>query len=418
MPSLETKARRPLHIAFVTTNGINPLFKNWPEYILGRYLVARGHQVTLYKYMPAGSPAHEEIDGIQVRQIERGRFGVTPGLKRLLRTVPRPDIVNIFHIRNLLAYEAGRIFRQMGVPLVHTPIGPLHDDYLIADRDDPLAAPPRYHHLIYTAPRLLQRLAQERRPRRTIRNYSIHAPLRWADRLIAISNHEREMLIAMGLPVNKIATIPLWIDVEYAASLPQEPADLKITRPILLYVGQFKYRKGFDLLAQAMPLVLAKYPTASFVYVGHSPLQQAALEDIARQNGTTPALHLLGRPDPAELQRLYRAADALVLPSRYEGFGLPPLEAMAASCPVITTDVPVVNESVTDGVNGLLAPYNDSAGLAAAILRLLDNPDLRHHLIAGGHRVLAEKFNGEILIEQILDLYEAAITDQQRARSR
>jgi glycosyltransferase involved in cell wall biosynthesis len=399
-----------MRVAFVTTSGINPLFKNWPEYILGRYLVARGHEVTIYRYEPIGSPRRETIDGIAVRQVERGRFGFTPSLGLLLRDEPKPDIVNIFHIRNLLAYQAGLAFRKMGVPLVHTPIGPLHDDYLVADRDAPLAAPPRYDNPIYSAPQLARRLIRERRPRRTARNYLIHAPLRWADRLIAISNHERETLIAMGLPARKIATIPLWIDVAHAATLPQEPADLGLPHPILLYVGQLKFRKGFDLLAQAMPRVRERYPTASFVFVGHSPRQQADLEAIARQNGTTEALHLLGRPDPAELQRLYRAADALVFPSRYEGFGLPPLEAMAAGCPVITTDVPVVNESVDDGVNGLLAPPNDPAALAATILRLLDDPALRERLIVGGHRILAERFNGDILAERVIKLYEGVVS--------
>lgn len=398
-----------MHIAFVTTNGINPLFKNWPEYILGRYLVARGHQVTLYRYAPADSPAEEVIDGITVRLLDLDHFGRPARLSARLRQQPRPDIVNIFHIRNLLAYSMGSVFRQWGVPLVHTPVGPLHDDYLVANRDAPLDAPPRYDQPIYTSRQLLQRLLRERRPRRSWRNYVIHAPLRWADRLIAISNHEREMLIAMGLPARKIATIPLWIDVAHAATLPQEPADLQLPGPILLYVGQLKYRKGFDLLAKAMPLVLAKYPTASFVFVGHIPRQQADLEAITRQDGTTSALHLLGQPDPAELQRLYRAATALVLPSRYEGFGLPPLEAMAADCPVITTDVPVVNETVTDGESGLLAPYNDPAGLAQTILRLLDHPTLAPKLIAGGHRVLEEKFNGDRLVEQIIALYEATI---------
>ena len=398
-----------MRLAFVTTSGINPLFKNWPEYILARYLVARGHQVTIYKYEPAGSPAREVIDGITVRQIERGRFGFARGLRQLLRAEPRPDVVNIFHIRNLIAYEAGLIFRRMGVPLVHTPIGPLHDDYLVADRDAPLDAPPRYDNPIYTLPQLARRFARERRPRRTLRNYLIHAPLRWADRLIAISHHERRMLIAMGLPAARVATIPLWIDVAHAATLPQEPADLKLPRPILLYVGQLKYRKGFDLLAHAMPLVRERYPTASFVYVGHSPRQQTALEAIASTNGTTDALHLLGRPDPAELQRLYRAADALVFPSRYEGFGLPPLEAMAAGCPVITTDVPVVNESVRDGENGLLAPYNDPTGLAATILRLLDDCALRDRLVAGGYTTLTEHFNGEVLVEQVIALYRDVV---------
>jgi glycosyltransferase involved in cell wall biosynthesis len=166
-----------------------------------------------------------------------------------------------------------------------------------------------------------------------------------------------------------------------------------------------KFRKGFDILARAMPHVLARYPATSFAFVGHSPRQQADLERIAGELGVTDALHILGRPDSAELQRLYRAADALVFPSRYEGFGLPPLEAMAADCPVITTDVPIVNETIQDGENGLLAPYDDPVGLANTILRLLDDPALRARLIAGGRTTLAERYDGDALTEQILAVY-------------
>lgn len=397
-----------MHIAFVTTNGINPLFKNWPEYILARFLVARGHQVTIYRYEPADAPDEETIDGIAVRLVRRGPGGYSPNLGRLLRESPRPDVVNIFHIRNLIAYQAGWHFRRLGVPIVHTPVGPFHDDYLVADRDAPLDAPIRYGNPIFTAPQLARRVAREGRPRRTLRNYRIHAPLRWADRLIAISEHERRVLVGLGIPPARIAVIPLWIDMAHAATLPQEPAELPLTRPLLLYVGQLKYRKGFDILARAMPQVLARYPDASFAFVGHSPRQRADLERIAGDLGVSGALHILGRPDPAELQRLYRAADALVFPSRYEGFGLPPLEAMAADCPVITTDVPIVNETIQDGENGLLAPYDDPDGLARTILRLLDDPALRARLIAGGRATLAERYDGDALTERILAVYRAA----------
>jgi glycosyltransferase involved in cell wall biosynthesis len=396
-----------VRVAIVTTNGIDPVFKNWPEYILGRFLVARGHAVTIYKYEPAGSPPRETIDGIAVRQIERGGL-LSRAIGRQLRGEPPPDVAHLWHIRNLIAYDAARDFRRRGVPLVHTPMGALHDDYLVGDRDAPLDAPLRYDNPIFTAPQLLRRLVRERRPRRVVRNYRIHAPLRWADRLIASSDHERGVLAGFGIPPERIAVAPLWIDVAYQRALPQEPAALDLPRPLLLYVGQLKYRKGFDILARAMPAVLRRYPTASFIFVGHSPRQREALEGIVRENGAAAHLHLLGRPDPADLNRLYRAADALVFPTRYEGFGLPPLEAMAAGCPVVTTDVPAVNEIVRDGENGLLAPYDDPEGLAAAICRLLDDPALRARIVAAGHDTAVRRFNGDELTERVLAVYRAA----------
>ncbi|HEX5506254.1 MAG TPA: glycosyltransferase family 4 protein [Thermomicrobiales bacterium] len=396
-----------MRVAIVTTSGIDPLYRNWPEYALARGLVARGHEVAIYRYEPADSPPCATIDGIRVHTVRPGPLG-SPDLCRQLDRAPRPDVVHLWHIRNLLAYEGARYARRHGVPLVHTPNGPLHDDYLVADRDRPFEGRLRYDRLAFTVPDLLRRLADERRPRHALRNYRIHAPLRAADRLIAISAHEARVLRRYGLPAARIATIPQWIDVAYQDALPQEPAALDLPRPLLLYVGQLKYRKGFDVLAAAMPLVLRDYPTASFVFVGHSPLHRDALEASARASGVADHLHLLGRPDPAELHRLYRAADALLLPTRYEGFGLPPLEAMAAGCPVVTTDVPAVNELVRDGENGLLARYGDPASLAATLGRLLADPALRARLVAAGRETVTARYDGDRLVARIEAVYREA----------
>ena len=397
-----------MRVAIVTTNGIHPVFKNWPEYLLARCLVGRGHAATIYRYEPADSPERETIDGLEVRRVPPGGLSGA-ALRRQFASEPRPDVVHLWHTRNLVAFHAARHFRRLGVPLVHTPIGVLHDDYLVADRDRPLDAPLRYDNLIFTVPQLLRALARERRPRRVLRNYRMHAPLRWADWLLASSRHEATVLEGFGIAPARITVAPLWIDVAYQRTLPQEPAQLDLPRPLLLYVGQLKYRKGFDLLARAMPAVLRRYPTASFVFVGHSPRQRADLEAIARADGTAAHLHLLGRPDPTELNRLYRAADALVFPTRYEGFGLPPLEAMAADCPVITTNVPAVNEIVRDGENGLLAPYDDPQGLAATICRLLDDPGLRARVVEGGRATLTGPFDPDALFERVLRVYERVL---------
>lgn len=403
-----------MRIAIVTTNGINPEFKNWPEYIVGRYLVARGHRVTLYRYEPAGSAACETIDGVEVRFIPRGP-AFRRALWRALDAEPRPDIGHIWHIRNLAAYDAGRWFQRAGIPFVHEPNGPLHDDYLVADRDRPLDSPPRFNRLIFTRARLAQALIRaEGRPRALLRNYRVHAPIRWARHVIAISRHEATLLRGYGVAEEQITYVPNWIDEAYHHSLPGAPPEAPWPRPVLLYIGQLKYRKGFDLLARAAPTVLERFPAASFVYAGHSPREYEALEAIAVAQGTRAHFHYVGRPDAPGLQQLYRAADALVFPSRYEGFGLPPLEAMAAGCPVITCAVPAVDEIVFDGENGLLAPYNDAAGLAATILRLLDQPELRRRIVAGGYRTVTDTFNGNELIERVLNLYRDVIASGPR----
>jgi glycosyltransferase involved in cell wall biosynthesis len=161
------------------------------------------------------------------------------------------------------------------------------------------------------------------------------------------------------------------------------------------------------MVIEAMPAVVARYPAASCVFVTHNPEQRANLQHMAAERGVAANLHFLGTISEEQKLALLRASDVLPFPSRYEGFGLPLLEAMAAGTPVISTDIPVVNEIVRDGENGLLIPYDDSAALARGILALLGNLDLRARLVAGGLRSLAERFDPQILAQQVVDVYQS-----------
>jgi glycosyltransferase involved in cell wall biosynthesis len=153
--------------------------------------------------------------------------------------------------------------------------------------------------------------------------------------------------------------------------------------------------------------VVARFPTASFVFVTHNPEQRANLQHMAAERGVAANLHFLGTISEEQKLALLRASDVLPFPSRYEGFGLPLLEGMAAGTPVISTDIPVVNEIVRDGENGMLIPYDDSAALARAILAVLDDPELRSRLVAGGLRSVAESFDPQALVERVIEVYRS-----------
>src|SRR5205807_8264080 len=133
-------------------------------------------------------------------------------------------------------------------------------------------------------------------------------------------------------------------------------------------------RKGYDTPAQAMPLVLEKCPSATFLFAGQNPARAGHLTAICEANGSLGNLVLLGMVSEEEKVRLMRSADCLVYPTRYESFGLPPLEAMAAGCPVVASDIPVVNEMIQSGANGLLVKPEDPHALAEGIVRVLTEP--------------------------------------------
>ncbi|MFL5735195.1 MAG: glycosyltransferase family 4 protein, partial [Chloroflexia bacterium] len=195
-------------------------------------------------------------------------------------------------------------------------------------------------------------------------------------------------------------------DVPYIQSVPYGPSlAAEYPSPHVLFLGQLKERKGYDILARAMPLVLQTCPTATFLFAGQNPARATHLTSICEANGSLPGLVLLGKVGEEDKVRLMRSADCLIYPTRYESFGLPPLEAMAAGCPVIASDLPVVSEMIQSNENGLLVEPESPEALAEGIIKVLTQPNLRRQLEAGGYRTL-NRYSEEEIMNDILTLYK------------
>ncbi|HEU5101951.1 MAG TPA: glycosyltransferase family 4 protein [Roseiflexaceae bacterium] len=400
-----------MRVLILGLGGVSRHFRNWPERTLGQALVRAGHQVHAITYWQPDSPhlgleqREETIDGIHVRRV-RPRFYPARDLVSALEAMPRPDVAHILHPRNVLAWRAVRWLKSRGVPIVWTWLGPYHDRWLIADRERPYEHQAHPEWLIYTIRGALLRTLREGRLRENFRNYAIHQPLRAVDAFIPCSRHEAEVLTSLGFGDRPMTVVPLWLDMQFMRGPAPEPT-WPLTRPIIPYIGQLTVRKCYDMVIEAMPAVVARYPAASFVFVTHNPEQRANLQHMAAERGVAANLHFLGTISEEQKLALLRASDVLPFPSRYEGFGLPLLEGMAAGTPVISTDIPVVNEIVLDGENGLLIPYDDSAALARGLMAVLGDPDLRARLVAGGQRSMAERFDPQTLAERVVEVYQS-----------
>lgn len=176
---------------------------------------------------------------------------------------------------------------------------------------------------------------------------------------------------------------------------------------LVLAVGRLIYYKGFEYLVRAMRRVNGR-----LVIVGDGPLRQA-LRNEARALGVHDRIFFVGEIQNHAIAPYYHAADVFVLPSvaRSEAFGIVQLEAMACKTPVVNTrldsGVPFVS---LDGLTGITVPPREPESLAAAINRLLDNPDLRaRYGAAAAHRV-REEFNEEKMAERTLEVYREVLS--------
>jgi glycosyltransferase involved in cell wall biosynthesis len=391
-----------VRIDFVTTFGLVKGFPSFPEATLARDLTALGHHVRALTYYAKSSPMidtkRECIDGTEVRRVRRKGF-IAPGAVGLpLQSAP--DVAHIHHLSNRLTALALPAYHARRVPVLFSPYGILHDPVLVADTDRPFAAP-LFRERVSPS---LARCVRVQGVRRGAFVWTMHRALFAADAIHAMSQHERSVLIELGVPADRIHFIPVGID-RTLLGYPEPVA--RTDAPTILYLGQTKYRKGWDVLVRAIPYVRAVVPEARFIFAGHTARDQADFDRLVDELAVRDAITLPGRVTEAEKVRLLRSAWALTLPARYEGFGIPLVEAMLVGTPVVTTDVPACNEIVRDDATGLVVPPDNPEALGAALARIITDAHLRDRLARSGQRHALAEYDGPVVARRFADLYAA-----------
>jgi glycosyltransferase involved in cell wall biosynthesis len=237
--------------------------------------------------------------------------------------------------------------------------------------------------------------------------YSVYVPMqsfvgRRADRVITVSEcSAREIERLMGIPSSRIRVVYNGVDTDVFRSLNGLPKKSNS----LIFVGNTEDRKkGIIYLLQAMKMLENECQVKLTIIDGGAPEAQyapALMEQINLDGRVTFARRLSG----GDLVRWYAAADIAVVPSMFEGFGLPAAEAMACEVPVIAFAAGALPELVADGETGILVPPADVPALAAAIKRLVENEELRLKMAKEARKRVQRKFNWEQAAKQVLDVY-------------
>ncbi|HSM04821.1 MAG TPA: glycosyltransferase family 4 protein [Longimicrobiales bacterium] len=310
-------------------------------------LAARGHAVTLLcSGWPEGA-ARDRLDGIEVHRVG-GRYSF-------------PLHAPVYHRRHL----AGRydvVVEDLNKVPLFTPFW------------GPAPAVPLVHHLFGRT------AFQEASFPVALATVLLEWPLAAAFRgraAVAVSPSTRDDLVRRGFDRERISVVPNGLDLEVYAPDVTEP---RFPEPTLLYLGRLKRYKCVDLILEALARLREGDAPGPRLLIGGKGDDEPRLRRRTSELGLDEAVSFLGFVSEAEKRTLFRRAWVHVLTSPKEGWGITVMEAAACGTPTVASDAPGLRDSVRDGETGLLAPHGDVPALAAALGRLLDDPDVRQRM--------------------------------------
>lgn len=221
---------------------------------------------------------------------------------------------------------------------------------------------------------------------------------REAEMIVAPSNFSADEIFKAGFEGDRVRIIPHGIDLPGPGDdeeVGKVRRALRLPERYVLFVGTLEPRKGLPLLLDAFASLRTRRTDVSLVVVG--PTGWGDKPDLKQ-----PGVHALGAIDDQQLDAVYRGASLLAYLSAYEGFGLPPVEAMSRGCPVVTSNAGSLPEVVGDAA--MLVANGDLVALVDSITTVLDDDQMRAELIGRGLE-RAQQLTWERTVAAHADLY-------------
>jgi glycosyltransferase involved in cell wall biosynthesis len=360
----------------------------WMARGLTEGLVARGHAVDLVttSLRSIGEPPAQrwgsrerDLGGVRVHELAtptRYRWmGITPTLPLALRRLPRPDVAHVFGYRDVVTTLTAAWCRRNGIPYVFEPLDMVVPQF----RNVPL------------------KRAFDRAVGRPV--------IDGAQLVVANSHRERRMLVEAGVDAAKIVVRPNGFPPPHddVADVLRRRIGIAPETPLVLNVGRISFKKGLDLLLQAM----ADVPDAHVAVVGPDDGDgtRERLEQLARRPELSGRVHLVPPLDERQPRELYGEADVFVLPSRNESFGMVAAEAAAAGVASVVSTECGVAELLADAA--VIVPP-EVGPVREAVAALLADPERRRRLGEAG-RAVAASLSWDAVVGMQEEIYARAL---------
>lgn len=246
---------------------------------------------------------------------------------------------------------------------------------------------------------------------RLVLNLLIGPSIRHAARVITISEFSRgEIARLYRVAPERIEVTPLAASAAFKPSLDEEGVQVRTRYALptryVLAVGNIQPRKNLPRLVAAFAAIAAEYPDCQLVVIGQSTWHGSQVEATVRNHGLEGRVRFTGYLPDDDLVALYRGATVFCYPSLYEGFGLPPLEAMACGTPTITSNTSSLPEVVGDAAATVDPRSTDE--IAAALHRVIQNDALRAELRRRG-LARAAGFSWEQTARRTKEVYDRVL---------
>lgn len=236
---------------------------------------------------------------------------------------------------------------------------------------------------------------------------------RWLKRKVAInscavtvvSRSMKSALVKLKVDQKKIDIIPMGVDLQTVFVPPVK----RERTGVLLFVGRLVKKKGLKFLIEALPRILAEFPGVRLHIVGDGQ-EKILLQKRVSELGIEHRVNFFGSVKNESLPALYQTSDVVVFPSVIaddgdrEGFGLVLVEALGCECATVVTDLPAMQDIISDGKTALVVPQCDSQQISEKVICLLKETDFGRSLGKRGRQYVLQRFDWENIIRQYTDL--------------